>query len=70
MGKYYHATRSDWLVVATKIERGDMVRIHPLDGLTPVLVTEALKAQGLKGFIVRDHGTVILLHLAISWNLP
>lgn len=58
------AKRSDWLLHVGKLQALDVITIHPLDGLTPKMVAEAIHAQGLlrkEGgplrFVIVHHGT-------------
>lgn len=59
------AKRSDWLIHIDRLEPLDIVTIHPLDGLTAVMVVKAMAAQGVlkkrPGFRVVDHGTKIFI---------
>lgn len=62
------SNRSNWLLHPSKMKNGDILRIHPRDGLTVKMVIDALSAQkilyskrGNADWIIVDHGTVILI---------
>lgn len=62
------AKRSDWLLHVGKLKSLDVLTIHPLDGLTPELVIEAMAAQkllyvrrGQPSFRIMQHGTKIFI---------
>lgn len=60
--------RKDWLPHAAKAGPGDVIRIHPRDGLTTKQVIEALAAQkvlytkrGQLDWFIVDHGSCMIL---------
>ena len=59
------ASRKTWLIHAVGLLPGDIVTIHPLDGLTARMIVDAMRAQkilGLKpGYRIVDHGTKIFI---------
>lgn len=62
------AKRSDWLLYPAKMKHGDVLRVHPRDGLTTKMVIEALAAQkllytrpGQSDWWIVDHGTSMLI---------
>lgn len=63
-----YATRSDWLLHISRLKSGDVLTIHPLDGLTSRMVIDAMAAQkilyeraGFPAFRIIHHGTKVLI---------
>lgn len=67
-----YAKRRDWLVKVLTLKDMDVLTIHPLDGLTPKMIVDAMVAQkilysrpGQPAFRIIQHGTKIFIQRGV-----